>query len=239
MDNKDNLETPKNEVRKGGTGRGDSVVIFLILPMTLTLLIPTGVLLYLYGRLSWHPGLSIIGYYPAGIFMIVCFFMGIVRLLQEWRRSNWNGRLVNIAEVGVPIAYVVLFIIPPYVPIKSPLWPGATPFTHGFQDRIQSKADIRAIRSWLKTLDKKDYDIHGNQLPFDQQPEALKVLNSHRVSLLANKNGKPEIRITWGAAIFHWGLTIGMEDMVLPSSYLDEEYESWLLVEPGVYVYDW
>ena len=36
----------------------------------------------------------------------------------------------------------------------SPFWPGASPFTHGFRDRIQSKANILVIRSWLKTLDK-------------------------------------------------------------------------------------
>lgn len=239
MDNEENLGTPENKVKKGGTGRGDSVVIFLILPIALTLLIPSGVLLYLYGRLSWHPGLVIMGYYPAVIFMIVCFFMGIVRLLKEWRRSNWKGRLISMAEVGVPIVFVVLFIIPPYVPIESPFWPGATPFTHGFRDRIQSKADIPATRSWLRTLDKEDSDIHGNRLPFDELPESLKVLNSHRVSLLTNKNGKPEIRITRGAAIFHWGLTIGLEDMKIPSSVLDDEYEAWLLVEPAVYVYDW
>ncbi len=238
MNNEENLGTPENKVKKGSTGRGDSVVIFLILPITLTFLIPTGVLLYLYGKLSWHSGLLIMGYYPASLFMIVCFFLGIVRLLKEWRRSNWKGRLVNMAELGVPIAYVVLFTISPYVPIESPFWYGATPFTHGFRDRIQSKADIPAIRSWLRTLNKKDYDIQ-DRLSRDKWPESLRKLKPPSVFLSPDKNENLFVRIAWGRGFFHWGLTIGMEYMALPSSYLDEKYESWLLVEPGVYVYDW
>ena len=238
MKPEENIETPQTKMEKI-SGQNESIVAFLILPIILTLLIPSGVLLYLFGRLNWHPGLLIMGYYPADIFMIVCFFVGIVRLLWEWKKYNQKGRLIGIAEVGVPIVFVVLFMIPPYVPIESPFWPGATPFTHGFRDRIQSKADILAIRSWLRTLEKEDYIESGKPLYRDKWPDSLRELKPPSIYLWPDKNDLPFVKITWGGAIFHWGLTISLKDMEISPSVLDDEYEAWLLVEPGVYVYDW
>ena len=59
------------------------------------------------------------------------------------------------------------------------------------------------------------------------------------VSLSEDKNGNPEVSIYAGGDFHHWGATIGHRDMVIPESDLDFHYECWLLVEPGVYVYEW
>jgi len=171
--------------------------------------------------------------------MVVCIFIGIVRLIRWWKKWNWKGKLVSVAEIVVPVVFVFLFMVPFFVPVESKLRFANKAFTYGFRERIGSKADIPIIRAWLRTLDKEDYDIHGDSLPRNQWPESLKVLNSSRVLLLADKNGKPEVRVIWSGAIFHWGLTIGMEDLEIPASELSDHYEVWLLVEPGVYVYDW
>ena len=240
MDMNEKPEFVRKEEKKPPGRWRDSYIVFLVLPVLCILFIPLGGFPYLYGRLNLHPWLTTFMLYPAtGGLMICCFVVGIARLVCGWKRHSQKKKALIAVEISIPVLFVLLFVMQFTAPVSMPLWPDAPPHTYGFRDWIRSKADIPAIRTWLRTLDKEDHDIHGDRIPLDQQPESLKVLNSHRAPLLANENGKPEVRITWGGGFFHWGVTIGTENMVIPEAELDFRYESWLLVEPGVYVYDW
>ena len=235
MNKRDNIETAKTEERKHRINWNKWDTFFLVLPIIFTILVPLQGLPYLCGRLNYHMGLVICMLYPAiGIFIICCFFAGIVRLLANWTKNTWKKKIIHVVEISIPIVFIVLSIVLFFTPVESYLWPPGNAFTYGFRDRIKSKADIPAIRDWLKTLNKEDYDDY---LPYNRLPESLKVLNPFGAALSADKNGNPLVRITWGAHGFHWGLTIGMEDMKIPASDL-RRYEGWLLVEPGVYVWD-
>ena len=239
MDKEENIETAKTGERKPGRNWKESHVIFLVLPIILTMLVPLGGIFYLYGRLSWHIGMVVFMFYlPAYVFIIYCFFASIVRLFGGWRKHTWRKRILIITEVGIPVVFIVLFIIPFFIPIESDLWPPGKAFTYGFRNRMKSKADIEAIRDWLGTLDKEDYDVHSVRLHPDKWPKSLKLLNPNGVTLLADKNADPQVIITWGGGFFHWGVVIGMDDMVITPSDISQWAECWLLVEPGVYVWD-
>jgi hypothetical protein len=161
----------------------------------------------------------------------------MVRLTRGWRGDM---KILLFTQICLPIVFVVVCVIGSPLLTKSRLWPDATPFTYGFRDRIRSKADIPAIRVWLRTFDKSAYQEPGDPVPRDQWPESLRALKPPwRVFLEPDKKGNPQIRIVWGGGIFHWGLTIGTEDMEIPPAELDDKFEAWLPVEPGVYVYDW
>jgi hypothetical protein len=231
-----NAGTTPPKITKPGWNKKRSFVVFVVLPIIFIVLIPLGGLLYLCGRLSLHAGLVMCMLYPAtGIFIIFCFVTGIARLTRGWRGDM---KILFITQVGLPILFVILSFIGSPILIKSRLWPDATPFTYGFRDRIKSKADIPAIRAWLRTLAKSDYYEAINRLPPSQWPESLRAIKPGVVMLEADDNGNPRVRIIWGGGFFHWGVTIGLEDMKIPPSKLDEHYETWLLVEPGVYVFD-
>jgi len=174
----------------------------------------------------------------AFVFIIYCFFTGFGRFFRDRREHSGKKKLLTIAQIGISIVILVLFIKPYFIPIESGLHPSADAFTYGFRDRIRSKADIKAIRDWMRTLDKEDYDVHGDRLHPDKWPKSLEVLKPPRVNLYADDNGNPTVRIVWGGGFFHWGVEIGMEDMVIPPSDFNQMDEYWLLVEPGVYVWN-
>jgi len=114
---------------------------------------------------------------------------------------------------------------------------------------MKRKADIPAIRNWLGTLENDDCDGEMIDLFSDSDylrsqwpdsvewPESLRVFNPHYVTLDLDDNGDPKIRLTWGAALGHWGVEIGMEDMRIPQSDFSEFGEYRLALEPGVYVW--
>jgi len=240
MDKKENIEAGQNKERKPGRNWNESYVIFLVLPIILTILVPLGGLPYLCGRLNLHMGLVIFMLYPAtGIFIIYCFFAGIIGLFSNLKKHIWRKRILIVAQIGIPIVFVALFITPFFIPIESDLWPPGKAFTYGFRDRIRNKADIDSIRVWLGTLDKEDYDEFGVRLPRDKWPKSLRALNPPGINLFEDENDNPSVRIVWGGGFFHWGVVIGMEDMATPPSNISEWAECWLPVEAGVYVWDY
>ncbi|MHC4510846.1 MAG: hypothetical protein ACYTAO_18135 [Planctomycetota bacterium] len=214
-------------------------IALLVLPCILTVLVPSGVLLYIFGRLSWRADLLLMFHLGAVIFIILCFFTSAARLFIGWKGHTTKKKLLRIAEVCIPMIFVALCLIGSPQLVKSRLWPDATPFTYGYRDRIRSKADIPAIRTWLKTLNKEQYKEPDDRVAPDEWPESLKVLNPPLIFAMVDRNGNPQVRIICAGVLLRWGMTIGMEDMKIPVSTLNDEYESWLLVEPGVYVYDW
>ena len=238
MDTKENIETAETEERKPGRNWKESKLIFLVLPIILTIFVPCGGIAYLCGRLNYHLALLCVFYPIVFGFIIYCFFIGTVRLFRDWKKVHKHGKFLIFAQFCIPILFVVLVVKPSIIPIESGLRSSAKVYNYGLRDRIKSKADIKAIRDWMRTLDKEDYDEFGVRLPRDECPKSLRVLKPPSVNLYADNNGNPQIRIVWGGGFFHWGVQIGMEDMENPSSYFGPLAE-WLLVEPGVYIWNW
>ncbi|MBW7990252.1 MAG: hypothetical protein FVQ84_09590 [Planctomycetes bacterium] len=238
MDKNENIEMAETEERKPARNWKESKVIFLVLPIILIVLVPLGGFPYLCGRLNYPLTLACMFYPIAFIFLICCFVTGIGRFFRDRREHSGKKKLLIIAQIGISIVVVVLFIEHYFIPREYGIRPPTNPFTYGFRDRIRSKADIKAIRDWMRTLDKEDYDESGVRLPRDEWPKSLKVLKPPSVDLYTDDNGNPKVRIVWGGGFFHWGVEIGMEDMVIPPSDFNHMDEYWLLVETGVYVWD-
>ena len=236
MNKKENIEQAQIKETRPGWKWKQSVVVFVALPIVCILLIPLGGLAYLCGRLNCSLTLICMLFPAIGVFIIYCFVAGIRRLSGGWKKLSERTKLLIATEIGLPILFVVLFMVPFYSTVRLGLWPPGMSFTYGFRDRIRSRADIQAVRAWLRTLDEEDFPELGDWLPRDKWPESLKALKPPRsVVLEADNNGHHQVRIIWGGGFFHWGVTIGLE---IPPSRLNDGYESWLLVEPGVYVWD-
>lgn len=235
---KEHIKPIQTEDKNPSGKRIVSHVVFLALPVLCILFVSFwGFTGYLCGRLSLH--LPCMLYPLAVILMIFCFLASIARLIYAWRKCMWARRTLIIIEICLPILFVALFIMPIRRRVESQLWPDAAAFTYGLRDRVRNKADIPAIQNWLKTLDKKDYTPRRDYLSADELPEPLKAMCFGVVSLSEDKNGNPKVNISAGGGFHHWGAIIGMEDMEMPPSWLDGRFDSWLLVEPGVYVGEW
>jgi len=218
----------------------DSHVVFLVLPVLCILFVPFISLSYsLCGRLNRHILLVVYMCYTAlVIFMIFCFFASIARLIGAWKKCTLAKGTLIITEICLPIVCVVSLMMQLPLLVESQSWSDAGGL-YGLRDRVRSQADIPAIRDWLKTLDKEDYAGHPGYLPPDKLPESMKAGCFGVVSLYEDKDGNPVVKISAGGGFHHWGITIGMGDMVISESDLDSRYECWLLVEPGVYVGEW
>lgn len=240
MDMKERPEPIRAE-KKSSRGRWqDSHIVTFVLPILCILLIPLGGFPYLYGRLNLHPWLTTCMLCPAtAVFLVYCFCSGIWRLASGWRRHSQRKKALLAVEISIPVLFVLLFVMQFLGPHRLQLWPDAGPFLYGFRDRIRSKADIPAIRAWLKTLDEDYYIPHSNRLPREKWPKSLKALKPPRVIVAPDKNRNPRVLITWGGGFMHWRVDIGIEGMVTTEFDSDPSYASWLVVEPGVYVSDW
>ncbi|MHC4062774.1 MAG: hypothetical protein ACYSW0_16695 [Planctomycetota bacterium] len=171
--------------------------------------------------------------------MIYCFVAGVWRLFSGWKRHSQRKKALITVEIAIPVVFVLLFVLPlSGLSFRLPLWP-ASPHICGFRDRIRSKADIPAIRAWLKTLEKDEDGQFSHDLPREKWPKSLKSLKPPKFRVWPDQNGNPLLELVDGAGFEDWGATIGFQDLVIPESELNSQYYTWLLVEPGVYVYAW
>ena len=156
MVKKEDIPVSQTKERKSSLNWSKEVLIFIVLPIILIILVPFGGLPYLWGRLNFHIfGLCMI--YPViGVFIIYCFFAGIIGLLRDFRKQN-RVIITHVAEIIIPIVFVELFIIPFFIPKEFKSWYPRWSFSHGLMDRIKSKTDISTIRDWMKTLHKEDF----------------------------------------------------------------------------------
>jgi len=236
MDTKMNTEAGQNKERKHGSNWKESYVIFIVLPIIFTILFPLGGIFYLCGRfypdLIFHSTCTI---YPmVGGFIIFCFFTGILRCLHNWKSYTRKRKRILAAETAIPIMFIIIFLIPFFLPIESDFWGfGSHAFAHGFRERIRIKVDTDAIREWLKTVSKENYTDYLHR---KEWPESLKVLNPVGAALSADENGNPNVRVILGGSL-EWGLVIGMEDMKIPPSDFSRYGEYGLPLEPGAYVW--
>jgi hypothetical protein len=228
------------EGTKPGWNWRESHVLFLVVPALCLLLVPWGVFSYLCGRMGLHLATAAcVVYLVVGLFMIYCFANGVGQLFEAWKRRRTKKKTLIVAQISIPAMFALLFILLFLRPVRLPLWPDAIPYTYGFRDRIRSKADIPAIRAWLKNLSEDEYSKPGDHLAREKWPKALKELKPPRVYVCPDDRRNPYVRITWGGGFSHWGIIIGSKELAIAESELDFSFDSWLPVEPGVYVYDW
>jgi len=268
MNKKENIEITQSEERKSilDWNKRDAIFFVIIAPLiilaTFVILAPTAGLAYLSGRFNYpldflifcilfiwmiDPVTQII----IILFVTACFSLaviGTVRLFSNWKRYTRKKRLIRTAQIGISILVITILSLALFIPIEL-YSPSYKPFTYGCRDRIRSKADIEAIRAWLRTLSKEDctgktIDIRSYSFPYKSKwpdsinwPKSLTVFNPGYVNLDLDENGNPKVRLTWGGPFAHWGAEIGMEDMKIPPSDFSRYGEYRLPVEPGVYVW--
>jgi hypothetical protein len=222
MNIEEHIETPHAIVRKHSGNRKKSNVIFLALPAVLTIFFPLGGLPYLCGRFIPYTValLHICMLYPLMfIFIIYCLRRGFLRRFRCSRESNAQSRLTNAVEIGIPLVFIISFIISFFISVK-----GMTvldkPFMYGLRTRMKSKADVEAIRVWLESLDDEEYkSIDNSYNDFSHKrsewPEPLRALKPGKVFLSADENGNAKVRLMWGSGPIegHWGVEIGAESM--------------------------
>ena len=236
---------PARTVERGPRSKGkDSHVVFFFLPVVLTILFPVGGIFYLCGRFSPGPLTFMhvnILYLATMGFILYCFFLGIVKLSGRRRKRTRKERLLIAAETVIPLIFFgvlvsnFFFVGPRFFGRRQKL------FMLGLRDRVKSRADIGATRTWLQSLGDKDYDYasdHYTGISRADLPESLKGLRDAGASLSADENGKAKVRLIWGSGMLgHWGAEIGMKDMKIPPSDFNPYGEVRLPLEPGVYVW--
>ena len=241
MDRTENIETTGTGDKKQGRNWKESKLIFLVIPITLTVLLPLGGLPYLCGRFSPYAisFAHVCMLFPAAIFFIIfCFVVGIGNLYRIWKKRRKSEKFFISGQILIPLVFLVLLISSFFLPESDYVGSGYKFFLRGFRNRVRGKADIEGVRNWMRTLDKEDYDEYGDPLFRDDWPESLKVFNQNRLTLLADENDNPKVRLMWGSGFMgHWYFEIGMENMEVPKVDVDWWADCWLLVEPGVYVW--
>ena len=101
---------------------------------------------------------------------------------------------------------------------------------HGFCHRMQCKADVPAIRTWLKEQkDDKGGSLHNTELKQSDWPMCIKELQPSRISFY--EGDELYVELVWRFA-FAVGLVVGPETMENT-----EQYYYTLSVKPGVYVW--
>ncbi|UCE47856.1 MAG: hypothetical protein JSW47_19935 [Phycisphaerales bacterium] len=226
-----------------------ALVVFIII-------VPLGGLEYLNGRFNTHTtghsfflDACIIG--STVLILAVAFVIGsTVQLLCNLKRYTRRKKLIRIIQIGTPVVFVTSLIVSVLTPVEIPLWqPGYKPFTYGFRERIRSKADIKDIRGWLKTLSREDCtgeyiglstgsSLSERRWPDSPQwPNSLKVFRPGYVTLDLDEDHNPRVRLTWGGPSGHWGVEIGMEEMDIRPSDSSPWEDYRLRLEPGAYVW--
>jgi len=233
MNTKKHIEPPRPKAKKPGGIRKKSILILGGLP-------------YLCGRFIPYTGtlVHVCMLYPLiCIFIIYCLYRGVSRRYRGSREGNAKSQLTNVAEIGIPLVFIMLLIISFFISVKGMLV-FDKPFMYGLQTRMKSKVDVEAIRAWLQSLGDEDYDgsDHTDNRYLrnrSEWPEPLRELKPSRIFLSADENGNAKVRLWWGSSPIegHWGVEIGAENMEIPSSDFSMYGEYRLPVEPGVYVW--
>ena len=241
MDTKENIEMAETEGRKSGRNWKESKIIFLILPIVLTVFFPLGVVFYLCGRFSPY---AVTLFYVCILylvtigFIIYCFVICFVRLYRDQRKHNRIGEFTIFAQVGIPLIFLVLLVLSFFLPESEFMGYSYKFFMCGLRDRVKSKLDVKATRDWLGTSGEEYFRIdHFTRIPSDEWSKSLRVLNPRRVIPSTDENGNRKVRLFWGGGLGRWGVVMGMEDMTTPSSDFRHYGEYRIPVEPGVYVW--
>jgi hypothetical protein len=243
MDQDKDTETEQIEETKPGRNWNGWDVFLLTVPVACIVLFPLGGVDYLCGRfIPWFYSLVRVPLY----LMIsgclgLCLCTNVARLLINLKKHARKKRVLIAAEILAPPVLFYLSIAACLVPVERRLYgPTYKSYTHGFGDRIKSRADIEAIRDWLRAISRDDYTGNPDALTFDELPECLQALRPKGIHTWTDDNDNAVVRLFWGSSLAGaWGVVIGMEDMEIPASDIRDYGEYKLPLEPGVYVWYW
>jgi hypothetical protein len=130
----------------------------------------------------------------------------------------------------ISIIAIIVLIIPTIMRNFSDLPTIGYVPAHGFCHRMRCKADIPAIRKWLKEQkDDKGGSLNNAELQQSDLPMCIKELQPSRVSFC--EGDRLYVELVWRFA-FNMGLVVGPETMENT-----EQYYYTLSVKPGVYVW--
>ena len=241
MDMKEKIEPVRTEKKRPRGRWKDSHVVLFVLLVVLTILFPGGGIFYLCGRFRPYPlalGGVLMLYLAVIVFMVYCFFLGIVRLSGRREKCTRNERLLIIGETSVPLIFFGLIIALFLFREAMVYGPGPGLLIVGLRDRIENKVDIGATRAWLQSLGPEDYDDRYTTVSSAELPESLRVSKHAVAQLSADANGNAKVRVQWGSGMMgHLGVEIGMEDMETPPSEFSPQVNRRLPLEPGAHVF--
>jgi len=152
MNKEKHIEVPQARVKKPVENRKKSIVIFLVLPAVLTILFPGGGIFYLIARFCPYTMTFFfihLLYLVVLVFIIYCFFLGIMELSGRRGKRTRNEKLLIVAEAIVPLMFVVLLVIFIFLGFTDEefLGPRFKFFMYGLRDRVKNKVDIGATRA--------------------------------------------------------------------------------------------
>jgi len=206
MGKKENIETKETEERKPRLDWNKWDVVFSVAIIAFVIIVLLGGIEYLNGRFSASLiFLDACFIFPTlGISIIIFIIISAIQLLCNWKRYTRRKRTIKIVKIGIPIIFIASFAIHVLTPIETHLWqPGYKPFTYGFRERVRSKADIEAIRNWLKRRCKEEPAGDTGRFISYGWPKSVKVLKPRYVNLDLDENGNPKVRLTWGGGFGH------------------------------------
>jgi len=252
MGKKKNTETKETEERKPRLdwNKWDVIYFVILTPFIifamLVILAPKGGISYLSGRFNFpldffvfilfYPTVMIILLVPFVVTGVSFVVIGSSRAFINWNRYTRKKRVIRTAQIGISILLITIYFLALFIPIQL-YSPGYKPFTNGFRERMRSKADVEAIRDWLKRRGKREPTSDTFRFISYGWPKSVKALNPSYVNLDLDENGNPKVRLHWGGPFGHWGVEIGMEDMDIPASDFGRFGEYRLPLEPGAYVW--
>ena len=165
---------------------------------------------------------------PSVAVLSYCMIRLIVRLIRQWSLLGRRGRLLRVA---------VVFAVPILIVIGSQGRVTDRPFLQGFAHRVENRANLAALQSWLTELENLGYK-HGDNLPEDDWPTEVRSLSPVFVRVIGPPFEKnTQLQLVWGGGFGHWGLLVGpttMETPVPGEGGLEEHME----IVPGVYAWE-
>ena len=204
-------------------------IIYIAVPILGLLLLNCGVLFYICGRINFHLAFFVFAMPSFLAALFVFFFINFIRFL---RQNVWKRKFLIFIELCLPLLIVLL----PFVGSIN-LWGSNDPFLCGHRDHTIKKINIKEAQAWLKTI----IDENGKfkkEISHDDIPEFLKKAGYYRIYIDEFEN--PLISSDHGGGFFHWGTTIGTEDMAYTESQINEKRkhdEEVLLIQPGFYAF--
>ena len=238
MDKKENVKIEQVSETKPRRNWNGWDVFFIVAPLICIILVPLGGLGYIRGRFLPFFRESFFLYVGIVCFIIYCIIHGFTRLFTRWKNHTWKKRFLFTVEIGIPIILILLCIAPFYLCIETFFCPACKPFMYGFGDGIKSRADISAIRDWLKTLETKDLTYYSQYSHRDELPEYVKAIGGS-IGISTDSNGNHVLHCSFGGGFDHWGVEIGAEDMKIPPSDYVSKAGYRMYVEPGFYIVAW
>lgn len=205
------------------------VIIEIGLILTFIYLFHLGIVGYISG-LALSQKLFVIHIYGSLLsYFLIPHLYVIVRLCYIIIRCRRNRTILKKRFLTSVIVIIVL-IIPTIMRNILGLPPIGYVPAHGFCRRMHYKADIPAIRKWLKEQKDGKVSIFNNaELQQSDLPMFIKELKPSRVSFLG---GDDKLYMEFGRFAFGVGLVVGPETMENT-----ERYFYTLSVKPGVYVW--